>query len=79
MEKVKISLKSLITYQTFIIIGVLMTVGTLLKLFGIIDFSSDWFWFMAGVGLVIEGSVYYVNQKRFEQKYKVVDRFGQEV
>ena len=67
------------TYQTFIFVGILMTAGTALKLLGWFDFSSDWFWLLAGVGLIVEGSISYIRQRRFDMKYKIVDRHGFEV
>ncbi len=51
-----------------------MSFMTLLKLFGYVDFSSDWFWFIAALGLTIEGTIALVKQKIFEKKYKVVMR-----
>lgn len=62
------------TYETFIFIGLIMSILTLLKLLRYIDFSSDWLWFLAGVGLVIEGSISLVKQRRFERKYKIIER-----
>jgi len=51
-----------------------MTIGTLIKLLGFFDFSSDWFWFLAGVGLIVEGAISLVKQKRFEKKYKIIEK-----
>jgi hypothetical protein len=56
-----------------------MAVGTLLKLLGVIDISSDWFWFLAGVGLTVEGIISMIKQRRFDRKFKVVDRNGEEL
>jgi len=61
-------------YELFIIVGILMTIGTLIKLTGIYDFSSDWFWFLAGVGLVVEGIISLIKQRRFDKKYKIIER-----
>ena len=61
-------------YEAFIIVGVLMTIGTTIKLLGIYDFSSDWFWLLAGIGLIVEGTISLVKQKRFERKYKNIER-----
>lgn len=72
-------LEDFATYETFIIVGLFMIIGTAVKLFFGYEFSSDWFWLLAGLGLVVEGSISYVKQRRFEQKYKIVDRFGNEV
>ena len=58
-------IKNLIRYELFIVVGVLMTIGTLIKLIGFYDFSSDWFWFIAGVGLVVEGLISLSKQQKF--------------
>ncbi len=60
-------------YETFIFIGIIMIVGTVLKLLKFYDISSDWFWLLAGVGLVIEGSISLVKQRRFDRKYKIIE------
>lgn len=64
----------LATYETFIFVGIIMVIGTMLKLFGYYDFSSDWFWLLAGIGLVIEGAVSLVKQRKFDKKYKIIER-----
>lgn len=64
----------LATYETFIFVGLLMALLTLMKLLGYIDFSSDWLWFLAGVGLVVEGAISLVKQRKFDKKYKIVER-----
>ena len=64
----------LANYEMFIFVGILMVIGTLLKLLGYYEFSSDWFWLLAGVGLMVEGSISLLKQKRFDRKYKVVER-----
>ena len=61
-------------YETFILVGFLMAFMTLLKLLGYINFSSDWLWFLAGVGLVVEGAISLAKQRRFEKKFKVIER-----
>ena len=62
------------TYEVFILVGILMAFGTLLKLLGFLNFSSDWFWFLAGVGLIVEGSISLVKQRRFDKKYKIIEK-----
>ena len=62
------------SYEVFILIGFIMAAGTFMKLLGFYDFSSDWFWFLAGIGLMIEGSISLVKQKKFENKYRIVER-----
>jgi len=74
IEKIIVkNLDNFARYETFIFIGIIMTIGTMIKLFGGYDFSSDWFWLLAGVGLVIEGCISLVKQKRFDRKYKIID------
>ena len=70
----KVILENFARYETFIFVGIAMTVGTLAKLLGFFDFSSDWFWLLAGVGLTVEGLISLVKQKRFEKKYKIIER-----
>lgn len=67
-------IENIARYELFVIVGILMTLGTLIKLMGIYDFSSDWFWFLAGVGLVVEGTISMIKQKRFDRKYRIVER-----
>ena len=61
-------------YWVFIIVGITMTIGTLIKLLGFFDFSSDWFWLLAAVGLIIEGIISLTKQKRFDKKYKIIEK-----
>lgn len=74
MEKVKI--ENFVRYESFIIVGIAIAVGSLIKLLGFYDFSSDWFWFLAGIGLVVEGAISLVKQRRFDRKYKIIEREG---
>lgn len=56
-----------------------MTFGTLAKLLGFWDISSDWFWLLAGIGLTVEGTISMIKQRRFDRKFKIVDRDGNEL
>lgn len=69
-----IKLEIFARYEIFIIVGLLMTIGTVAKLLGYYDFSSDWFWLLAGVGLVVEGAIALAKQRKFDKKYKIVER-----
>ena len=69
----KIRITNYFTYEIFILIGILMTAGTLAKLSGLYNFSSDWFWLLAGVGLVVEGTISMLKQRRFDKKYKIIE------
>lgn len=73
---IKFRALGLIRYESFIIVGIIMVIGTLLKLTNIYNFSSDWFWFLAGIGLVVEGAISLVKQKKFDKKYRIVEREG---
>lgn len=64
----------LANYEMFILVGILMVIGTFLKLMGYLDFSSDWFWLLAGIGLVVEGAISLVKQRKFDRKYKIIER-----
>ena len=68
------NLDSFAKYEIFIFVGILMTIGTVMKLSGIHNFSSDWFWLLAGVGLIVEGAISLMKQRRFDKKYKIVER-----
>ena len=67
-------LKILWTEELFVVVGIVMVFGTLIKLSGLIEFSSDWFWLIAGLGLVIQGTISLIKQRTFDKKYKVVLR-----
>lgn len=67
-------IENFVIYEGFIFVGIIMVIGTLMKLLGFVDFSSDWFWFIAGVGLVVEGTISFVKQRRFDKKYKIIER-----
>ncbi len=66
-------LDSFVRYEIFIVVGILMSIGVLLKLFGNYNIDSDWFWLLAGLGLIVEGSISLVKQKRFDRKYKIIE------
>ena len=61
-------------YETFIVVGILMSFAVLLKLFWHYNIDSDWFWLLAGLGLIVEGSISLAKQRRFDRKYKIVER-----
>ena len=71
---VKTKIISLMRYESFIVVGMIIAIGALIKLLGFYDFSSDWFWFLAGIGLIVEGTISLVKQKRFDRKYKIIER-----
>ncbi len=62
------------TYELFIGVGLLMVIAASVKLLGWVNYSSDLFWFIAGLALIVEGVILLRKQKRFNQKYKIVPR-----
>ena len=74
IKMVKTKIISLMRYESFIVVGMIIAIGALIKLLGFYDFSSDWFWFLAGIGLIVEGTISLVKQKRFDRKYKIIER-----
>ncbi len=63
-----------VTYKTFIFVGLIMIFGVLIKLLNLYEFSSDWFWLLAGLGLIVEGTISLIKQKKFDNKYRVVEK-----
>jgi hypothetical protein len=64
----------LVTYEAVIVVGVIVVIGALLRILGILDFSSDWFWLLVGSGLSIEGIISLIKQKKFDRKYKIIEK-----
>lgn len=60
-------------HALFILVGIALVIGTLLKLLGVVNVDSDWYWCLAGFGLVIEGIISLVKQKKFNKKYKIIE------
>jgi len=65
---------NLLRYESFIFVGIIMVIASAIKIFGVYDFSSDWFGFLAGIGLVVEGAISLIKQKKFDKKYKIIER-----
>ena len=61
-------------YEGYVVVGILLTVFTFGKLMGLYDISSDWFWFLAGLGVAVEGVISLQKQKMFKKKFKVIRR-----
>ena len=72
--KIKRNLVNLLRYESFIFVGIIIVLGALIKLLGYYNFSSDWFWFLAGLGFVVEGFISLIKQRRFDRKYKIIER-----
>ncbi|MBL7051187.1 hypothetical protein ISS04_03430 [Candidatus Woesearchaeota archaeon] len=49
--------KNMIRYETFIIVGIIVAVLSFLNVLGLTKIPSDFFWTLAGLGLVIEGFI----------------------
>lgn len=62
------------SYVLVIVVGIFMTVMVFLKLAWGFNINSDWFWFMAGLGLAVEGVISFGKQRRFDRKYKIIER-----
>jgi uncharacterized membrane protein len=74
IQKIARNFENILSYEVFIIVGILIVVGALAKLLHFFDFSSDWFWFLAGIGLIVEGAISLAKQRKFDRKYKIVER-----
>ena len=70
----RFNVSGLISYELFIIVGIVMSIVTLFKLIGVYNISLDWFWFLAGIGLSLEGTISLIKQRRFDKKYKIIER-----
>ena len=66
--------QNIFRYEGFIFVGIIMAVLVLIKLLGHYDISSDWFWFIGAIGLVVEGTISLFRQKAFDTKFKVLSR-----
>lgn len=73
-KKIKFSKINPVRYEFFVLIGFTIAVGAFGKVLGIWNFSSDWFWFFVGIGLIIEGIIALFKQRRFDRKYKIVEK-----
>ncbi|MCA9485406.1 MAG: hypothetical protein KC506_01015 [Nanoarchaeota archaeon] len=61
-------------HKLLILIGAIISLGTLFKLLGFYNISSDWFWFIAGLALMVEGLISLAKQKQFDRKYKIITK-----
>jgi len=67
----------IVRYELFVVVifvGLCIAIGSFLKIFNILDFSSDWLWFLVGVGLVAEATISLIKQIKFDKKYKIIER-----
>ncbi len=64
----------LFRYELFVSAGVILTLAAALKLSGMYNFSSDWFWVIIGLALTIDGIISLKKQRLFERKFKIVEK-----
>ena len=57
-----------------IVVGLSIVFGVFLKLVVGYNLDSDWFWLLAGMGLMVEAVISFKKQKRFDRKYMIVER-----
>ena len=62
------------SYILVIVVGLLIAAVVFLKLVFGFNIDSDWFWFLAGLGVALEGIISLEKQRMFAKKYKVVNR-----
>ena len=62
------------SYVLVIVVGFLMAWLVFFKLVIGVGIDSDWFWFLAGVGLAVEGIISFGKQRRFDRKYRIIER-----
>lgn len=68
------SIENLIKYEAFIAMGFLIAALSFIKVMRYYEFSSDWLWLLAGLGLMVEGIISLNKQRRFDRKYRIVER-----
>ena len=61
-------------YEIMVLAGIVMAVLILGNIIGIYTISSDWFWFIAAIALAVEGAIYLVNEKRFRNKFMIIEK-----
>jgi len=69
----KLVFSNIARYELFILVGFIIALGTFVKLIGVYNISSDCFWFLAGVGLMLEGFIALSKQRKFDNKYKIIE------
>jgi len=66
-----------LNYMLVIVFGVVMALLVFLKLIFGFNIDSDWFWFMAGLGIAVEGFIALRKQMKFDSKFKIIRRVQQ--
>jgi len=67
-------IKKILKYETYVILGVLLSLVVLIKILFKLNISSDWFWFIAGIALLLEGVLDLKKQTKFDKKYKIISK-----
>ena len=62
------------SYVLVIVVGLLIAAVVFLKLAFGFNIDSDWFWFLAGLGVAAEGIISLEKQRMFTKKFKVIRR-----
>jgi len=55
-------------FVSLILLGIGMSAMVLMKIFGGYDIDSDWFWFLTGLGLMVQGIISSRQRKKFGLK-----------
>lgn len=54
-------------YETFIIVGIIIALFSFLNVFRITHINSDFFWALAGLGLVVQG---FIDRRKWQETKK---------
>ena len=61
------------SYFLMAFFGLLISLLVVLKLIKGWNIDSDWFWFLAGLGLAVEGLMVFKRQRRFGRKQEALN------
>jgi hypothetical protein len=63
-----------LSYVLIVVIGIVVSTGVITKIVFGFNIDSDWFWFLTGVGLAFNGIIALKKQKKFDKKYKIIEK-----
>ncbi|MCK4997571.1 hypothetical protein KAS08_04655 [Candidatus Pacearchaeota archaeon] len=63
-----------LSYVLIVVVGIVVATGVFGKMIFGWNIESDWFWFLTGMGLAFEGIIALKKQKKFDKKYKIIER-----
>jgi len=66
-----------LNYILVIFFGVTMVFLVFLKMVFGFNIDSDWFWFMAGLGIAVEGFIAFEKKRLFDRKFRIIKRVQQ--